>query len=127
MFISAGTGGIIACIFAGLVTEYSHPKWVFFTYSFLGLAVSAFACRLTMESELDKVMGDAETVISTSQESYEYMVRRKRIQNGLNRQQVNADIRKREGFCFNLMKNCQAIGRALSHKEIYLLVIFFLL
>lgn len=35
-------------------------------------------------------------------------------------------VPKREGFCFNLRKNLGAIGRSLTMKEIYFLVIFFL-
>ena len=33
-------------------------------------------------------------------------------------------IPKRDGFCFKLKKNCQAIGRAIKMREIYLLIIF---
>ena len=35
-------------------------------------------------------------------------------------------IPKREGFCYNLKKNCQAIGRAIKMREIYFVVIFFI-
>lgn len=51
MFISYGMGGAIATILAGIVTEYSHPKWGFLVYSLMGLVVSFFAFRLTLESE----------------------------------------------------------------------------
>ena len=79
MFLSTGIGGIIGCIFAGLVTEYSHPKWCFFSYAFMGIFVSIYACRLTQESERDKVVEDGESAISSSQQSYEFRVRRERI------------------------------------------------
>jgi ABC-type Co2+ transport system permease subunit len=59
MYLSTGTGGVIGCIFAGVMTEYYHPKWCFFYYAFMGLFVSIFACRLTKESERDKVVNDA--------------------------------------------------------------------
>ena len=35
-------------------------------------------------------------------------------------------IPKREGFCYNLKKNCQQIGRAIKMREIYMIVIFFI-
>ena len=35
-------------------------------------------------------------------------------------------IPKREGFCYNFGKNCRIIGKALTYREIYFLVIFFL-
>jgi len=67
MYLSTGFGGVCGCIFAGLMTQYYHPKWCFFYYSFFGLIVSIAACRLTKESEMDKVVGDIDSVISTSQ------------------------------------------------------------
>lgn len=38
-----------------------------------------------------------------------------------------ARIEKRESFCYNLKKNCQAIGRAITMREIYQLVLFFII
>jgi MFS family permease len=56
MYLSTGTGGIFGCIAGGLITEYWHPKWVFFWYSFFGLILAFTATKLTMESERDKVV-----------------------------------------------------------------------
>jgi hypothetical protein len=56
------------------MTQYSHPKWVFFTYSWFGLVVTIAALFLTKESEKDTVIihgEDSQTEISTSQENYE--------------------------------------------------------
>jgi len=58
MYISTGTGGVIGCIYGGLMTQYFHPKWCFLTYSFSGLAVTIAAFFLTEESELDRVEAD---------------------------------------------------------------------
>lgn len=76
MYVCVGFGGVCGCIFAGLMTQYFHPKWCFFYYSFFGIFASVFACRLTKKSEADKVVGDAVTEISSSQQSYEFGVRR---------------------------------------------------
>jgi len=84
---------------------------------------------LTKESERDKVIHDpnAREDISTSQENYEFAYRREQILAGAQPESLNNRvIPKRDGFCFNLRKNCQAIGRALTMKEIYFLVIFFI-
>lgn len=55
MYLSTGFGGIFGCIFGGLMTQYYHPKWCFFWYSWMGLIVAISACFLTKESELDRV------------------------------------------------------------------------
>ena len=66
--------------------------------------------------------------ISTSQEDYEDDQRSLLIEQGQTREQARAaDIPAREGFWYNLKKNCQAIGRAICMKEIYFVVIFFIL
>ena len=73
LYLSTGTGGVIGCLFGGLMTQYYHPKWCFFWYSWMGLVVATAASFLTQESELDKV-GDElleDSDISTSQEVYE--------------------------------------------------------
>lgn len=126
MYLSTGLGGVTGCIFAGLMTEYHHPKWCFFWYSFFGIIVSITACRLTSESERDKVAGEPASEISSSQQSYEFSVRRQRIEGGLAAEEVRQPVPERKGFCFNLRKNLNAIGRALMMREIYFLVIFFL-
>lgn len=126
MYLSTGVGGVIGCIFAGLVTEFSHPKWCFFTYSFMGIFTSIYACRLTKESELDKVAGEAATEASSSTLSYDHRVRRYRLEEGEPDERVVEDVAKREGFWFNLRKNCGAIGRSITMKEIYFLIIFFI-
>ena len=122
MYLATGVGGVIGCIFAGLVTEYSHPKWVFFYYSFVGVIVTICACQLTKESEKDQKKEILDSDISTSQENYEFEYRRQRREMG----EIVRQVPKREGFCFNLKKNCIAIGRSLILKQIYFLVIFFL-
>jgi MFS family permease len=53
MYLSTGTGGAIGCIVAGVMTEYLHPKWCFYLYSFFGVIISFAACFLTKKSEKD--------------------------------------------------------------------------
>ena len=74
MYMSMGAGGVVGCIFGGLMTNYYHPKWCFFSYSWVGLIVTGFAFFLTKESERDRVSADeggTDSDISTSQEAYE--------------------------------------------------------
>ena len=110
MYLTAGTGGVIGCIFGGLMTMYYHPKWCFFWYSWMGLVTSAFALFLTKDSELDTVsihdeVSDSD--ISTSLENYEASQRRQLMLAGMDAASVNQlAIPRREGFCFNLKKNC---------------------
>ena len=130
MYLSTGAGGIFGCIFGGLMTQYHHPKWCFFWYSFMGLIVSLAACFLTKKSEDDKVWTDEpeDSDISTSLENYNAEQRREMIARGASEASVNQrDIPLRTGFCYRLKKNCQAIGRAIKMKEIFCVVIFFIL
>ena len=133
MYLSTGTGGTIGCIFGGLMTQNYHPKWCFLAYSFMGIIVTGFALFLTKESERDSTEADeeirqSEGDISTSLEDYESEQRRELEAMGVPREQAQArNIPKRDGFCYNLKKNLQAIGRAILRREIYFLVIFFIL
>jgi len=132
MYLATGIGGIIGCVAGGLMTQNYHPKWCFIGYSSMGLVVSAFACCLTKESEKDTTEADApsqhsEGDISTSLEDFESEVRRELLARGVPAAEAEqAPVPKRDGFCYSLRKNCQAIGRALTMREIYCLVIFFI-
>lgn len=53
MYVLTAMGGATGCIFGGLMTEFYHPKWCFFWYSFFGLGIIVFALFLTKESETD--------------------------------------------------------------------------
>ena len=112
------------------MTQYHHPKWCFFWYSFMGLIVSLAACFLTKKSEDDKVWTDEpeDSDISTSLENYNAEQRRQMIARGQSEASVNQrEIPARTGFCYRLKKNCQAIGRAIQMREIFCIVIFFIL
>jgi Na+/melibiose symporter-like transporter len=92
----------------------------------MGLIVTTAACFLTKESETDVAI-EEDSDISTSVENYEIEQRRLAIQMGEDPREVrNREIPKRDGFCYGLKKNCQAIGRAIKMREIYSLVIFFI-
>lgn len=85
MYISTGVGGVIGCVYGGLMTEYAHPKWVFFTYAWFGLIVTIAACFLTKEAEKDTVIvhrEESESEVSTSQEAYEEEERTLLVQRG---------------------------------------------
>jgi hypothetical protein len=74
MYLTAGTGGVIGCIFGGHMTMYYHPKWCSFWYSWMGLVIAIAACFLSKESNFDKVADDkavSDSDISTSLENYE--------------------------------------------------------
>ena len=48
--------------------------------------------------------------------------------NGMPRAEARElEIPPRDGFAFNLRKNCIAIGRAIAMREIFQLVLFYLL
>jgi len=108
MYLSTGTGGAAGCIIAGVMTEYTHPKWSFYLYSFVGILISFCACFLTKKSEKDaKVPRATDSEISTSLEDYEAEQRALMIKNGESPEVVNdRPVPKRKGFCYNLKVNC---------------------
>lgn len=62
----------MGCIIAGLMTEYTHPKWSFYLYSFMGVVISFAACSLTKQSEKDaRVKELTPSEVSTELEEYE--------------------------------------------------------
>jgi len=83
MWLSTGFGGAIGCIIGGVMTEFTHPKWSFYLYSFFGIIISFAACFLTKKSEQDaKVPRPTDSEISTSLEEYEAEQRAIMIKNG---------------------------------------------
>lgn len=127
MWLSTGFGGAIGCIIGGVMTEFTHPKWSFYLYSFFGIIISFAACFLTKKSEQDaKVPRPTDSEISTSLEEYEAEQRAIMIKNGEDPQEVKKkSIPKRKGFWYNLKINCIQIGRAIKMREIFQVVIFF--
>lgn len=128
MYVFTALGGATGCVFGGLMTQYYHPKWCFFWYSFFGLLIIVFALFLTKDSEEDiteqYIQLDSDDV-STSEEEYQSEFRRgvRQTQSG-NIQDNEIQVPARQGLCFNFRKNCVGIGKALVMREIYFLVIF---
>lgn len=52
-WLATGIGGLMGSVLGGVVTQYFHPKYGFFGYSFFGLVVSFNGLYLTKESEED--------------------------------------------------------------------------
>ena len=129
LYLSTGTGGALGCIIAGIMTEYFHPKWSFYLYSFNGVVISFAACFLTRKSEKDAHTREVtSSEQSTELEDYEIEQRRLMVREGVDpREARNTPVPKRKGFCFDLKQNCRQIGKAVCMREIYQLVIFFIL
>ena len=64
--------------------------------------------------------------ISSSLIEHEFSIRRQRLEEGMPIDQVREPVPLRTGFCYNLCKNFRIIGRAMTFKEIYFVVIFFI-
>lgn len=109
LYLSTGTGGALGCIIAGVMTEYFHPKWSFYLYSFFGCIISFAACFLTKKSEKDaQVREVTSSEQSTELEEYEIEQRRLMVREGVDpREARNTPVPKRKGFCFNLKQNCR--------------------
>ena len=127
MWLTVGVGGAFGCVIGGAMTEYTHPKWSFYLYSFFGIIISFAACFLTKDSERDaKVRRPTDSEASSELLDYEAEQRTLMIKNGDDPELVkNRRIPKRKGFWYNLKLNCIQIGRALTMREIFQIVIFF--
>ena len=108
----------------GIITEYYEPHWAFYWYAWYSLIIGVFACFLSKECEKDQMefVTDArvsESEFSSGQENYV----EQQVMIGVPRHQV----KPRDGFCYNIGYNCKQIGRAIGMREIYFVVIFFLI
>ena len=76
-YLSLGFGGIVGCIFGAYMTNFYHPKYCFFALSFLGLNEAYFGCQLTIHSETDYTLtqADLESDLSLRTLEYEYRIR----------------------------------------------------
>jgi MFS family permease len=121
MWLTVGVGGAAGCIIGGLLTEYCHPKWSFYLYSFVGIIISFAACFLTKDSETNaKVARPTNSEASSELLDYEAEQRTIMIKNGDDPEVVkNRRIPKRKGFWYNLGQNCKQIGRAITMREIF--------
>jgi hypothetical protein len=76
--MAKGIGGVIGCIFAGIMTEFYHPKWCMFWYSFVCLGLFIFSLFLSKNIEEGNASIRTEYSDgsrSTSQENYESQYR----------------------------------------------------
>jgi len=46
VWLASALGGIMGGAIGGLITEYSHPKYIFLAYSFMGLLISYFGYKV---------------------------------------------------------------------------------
>lgn len=120
LYLSSSFGGVIGCIYGGLMTEYVSPTWCWFGYAFYGLIIVGFACALNKKAEEDGGEEALDSDISTSQEDFESGQRMLLEINGMPREEARElEIPRRDTCGYRFRKNCQAIGRAITMREIY--------
>lgn len=104
-WLATGFGGLIGSFVAGIITQYYHPKYGFFLYSFFGLIVAFNGFFLTKQSEEEE---EEDQRLSVSRQSHR------------NRDQANS-------FWDKLKENMAQIWLALLMPEILMVVSYFLL
>jgi Na+/melibiose symporter-like transporter len=126
MYLCSGIGGVIGSLLGGYFTKkvpdsdgflHSNTKWCFFWYSWIGLLVSFMALFLTNVSE-----ADSETERENSSDEQQNRV----VQN-IEGAIIATPNRPPKGFCYNLKQNFKTIGKAIQMREIYLVLIFFVI
>lgn len=103
-----------------------HPKYAFLIYGVFGGVLGLSCFFLRREAENEYVDGE---VPELTEWSSELISGEGPSEAARRRQQIEADRppRGEEGFWFNLKKNMKQIGWALQRKEIYCVVIYFIL
>lgn len=99
-YFSISIGSIVGCLLSGYIIQYSHPKYVYLIYSFMGLFVSFSGLCLSPISEKDTTESEEDEV----------------------------DLTNIRGNIFKDFKTIfLRIKEALMMKEIYMLLLFFIL
>ena len=52
-WMATGIGGILGSFFGGYMTQYYHPRYSFFSYSFMVIIVAVIGAQLNPDSEID--------------------------------------------------------------------------
>lgn len=106
-WIANGLGGVAGCLLGGYMTQYCHPKYSFLIFSIMGLILALCGLGLSAECELDEQELQAEL---TGQQAREQ--------------------RNQLGGCSQILHklsvNLGHIYNALLMKEIYMVLLFFL-
>lgn len=107
-WIANGLGGVAGCLLGGYMTQYCHPKYSFLIFSIMGLMLALCGLSLSDECELDE----------------------QELQQQLAGQQAREQRNQGGGFSQMLSKlwiNLGHVYRALLMKEIYMVLLFFLI
>ena len=100
-----GVGGVVASILGGVMTQYTHPRWSFLIFSLSGLALVCAGVNLSEEAELEELPANQDGSAIDQQQPQE----------------------ENKGFCSQLTENLRQIAYALTLKEIYMVLFFYML
>ena len=103
-----------------------HPKWAFLAYGISGFIVAICCIFLSKEAENEVNEGEVIEITEWSSALEEGQTPSQAV---AKREEIERAKPKRgeEGFCYNFKKNMGQIGWALKRKEIYCVVIYFIL
>ena len=121
-----GLGGVLGCIIAGFMMERYHPRNAFLFYGVYGLVVMVACFFLSSEAELNYLVGEKEIITEWSSEVLAGQTPSEAAQ----ARQAILDARPprgEEGFWPNTKKNFRIIWDAVKRKEVYFIIIYFIL
>ena len=121
-----GFGGVLGCIIAAYMMERYHPRYAFFGYGLYALVV-AVSCFF-LSSDAEKIFNDGE-VIPVSEWSSEVLS--KQTPSEAEKARMEYELSRpppgEEGFSHNFKKNMRGVWECLKRKEVYCIVLYFLL
>lgn len=124
-WLAQGIAGVAGCCIAAFVLQDYHPKYAFLGHGVFGFILFVACFFLSADAERDYNEGEEPELTEFSSEYHDgqtvdQAARERR------RLEAQRPVPGEEGFWYNFKRNMVAIWRSLQRREIYLVVIYFL-
>ena len=118
--------GVIGSTIAAITMEKAHPRWSFLIFGTFSLYVGISCIFLSSDAEKEFIRGDEPVVSEWSSEIRDGQTPSEALKEREEFERTRPAYGE-EGFWYNFKRNMRNIGWSITHPEIYLIVIFFLI